>query len=174
MQLLIFPGYHSPKLTDSFLHSMLQVVTPDQYWVVPMWTYPVALPWLLTHPQKPQLDQSLQIVAFSAGVVAAYPLILGWQHLGGRSTLIAMDGWGMPLWGNLTIYRISHDRWTHDTTYLPSPAESTGYFYAEPTVEHLELWQSPDQIQGMGAMGTTAASMTMREFIAAALMKSIY
>ncbi len=169
MQLLIFPGYHASALTDSFLHSLLRVVTPDRLWVLPLWASPGALPWLLTSPQAPQLNQMLYIIAFSAGVVAMYPLALAWQGMGGTSRVVAVDGWGMPLLGNLAIYRMSHDRWTHRTTYFPSAAESRGYFYAEPAVEHLALWQSPHLARGMGAIGSLPRPMTALEFMQAAL-----
>ncbi|ESA37196.1 tr [Leptolyngbya sp. Heron Island J] len=169
MQLLIFSGYHSPDLTHAFLQSLLRVTTPERLWVLPIWAAPVALPWLLSSRQAPRRDCLLQVIAFSAGVVAAYPLLLAWQRLGGNCRLIAVDGWGMPLPGNLTIYRISHDRWTHRTTYFPTAAESQGYFYAQPAVDHLQLWRSPDVATGIGSLGATTCSMTAIEFISAVL-----
>ncbi|MEM9264838.1 MAG: hypothetical protein AAGA46_04885 [Cyanobacteria bacterium P01_F01_bin.13] len=169
MQLLICPGYHSSDLTHAFLQSLLKVITPDCLWVLPLWASPGALPWLLTSQQAPQQNRPLQIIAFSAGVVAMYPLVLAWHGMGGTSRVIAVDGWGMPLLGDLEIYRMSHDRWTHDTTYFPSVAESRGYFYANPAVEHLTLWQSPHLTWGVGAIGTTPRSMTALEFMCTAL-----
>ena len=169
MQLLICSGYHSSDLTHSFLQALLKVTTPERLWVVPIWSAPGALPWLLSSKQAPRQDYLLQIIAFSAGVVGAYPLLLAWQGLGGNGRLIAVDGWGMPLPGDLTIYRISHDRWTHDTTYFPTAAESQGYFYAQPAVEHLELWQSPDRTTGVGCLGATACEMTALDFMSAVL-----
>ncbi|MEM7066344.1 MAG: hypothetical protein AAF572_24645 [Cyanobacteria bacterium P01_B01_bin.77] len=172
MQLLICPGYHSPDLTHSFLQSLLGVITPQQLWILPIGASPGALLWLLTSPQRPRLSMELQIVAFSAGVVAAYPLLLAWQAIGGRGRMIAVDGWGMPLMGDLAIYRISHDRWTHCTTYFPRPVESKGYFYSHPAVDHLSIWQSPRLSEGFGAIGTKVGSMTALEFICAVLMHS--
>ncbi|MEM6251567.1 MAG: hypothetical protein AAF821_01480 [Cyanobacteria bacterium P01_D01_bin.156] len=111
----------------------------------------------------------LQIIAFSAGVVVAYPIAMFWQRLGGQVRLLALDGWGMPLIGNLEIYRMSHDLWTHRTTYLPAPTESNGFFYATPTVEHLSLWQSPHATIGMGAINGSEQAMTALDFITAVL-----
>lgn len=187
MQLLICPGYHPPALTHDFLQSLLAHLTParsldlspdcssgrspERLWVLPIGASPLGLPWLLSSPQAPQLAQPLSVIAFSAGVVAAYPLLMAWKGLGGTGRLIAVDGWGMPLPGDLAIYRISHDHWTHRTTYLPSPAESRGYFYCQPAVDHLTLWQLPQLSQGMGDLGTGVAPMTALEFICGALVE---
>lgn len=169
MQLLICSGYHSSDLTHDFLQSLLRVITPDRLWVLPIGAAPMALPWLLSSRQAPRRDCPLHVIAFSAGVVAAYPLLLAWQSMGGNCRLIAVDGWGMPLPGNLTIFRISHDRWTHRTTYFPTAAESKGSFYAQPAVDHLKLWQFPHLATGMGGLGAIAQPMTALEFISAAL-----
>ncbi|MGB3188280.1 MAG: hypothetical protein WBB43_02490, partial [Limnoraphis sp.] len=60
--------------------------------------------------------------------------------------LIALDGWGVPLGGNFPIYRISHDRFTHwSSALLGGGVES---FYADPPVEHLDLWSSPQTARG--------------------------
>ena len=171
MQLLVCPGYHSPALTHAFLRSLLGVLTPQRLWVLPAAVTPWSASWLLNAEQRPQQDCVLHVVAFSAGVVAAYPLVLGWQKMGGASRLIAIDGWGMPLLGISDIYRVSHDRWTHRTTYFPTPAEGNGYFYADPAVEHLDLWQSPHLTTGLGSLDTLALRpMTALEFICTVLL----
>lgn len=168
MQLLICPGYHSADLTHDFLQSLLKVVQPERLWILPMGPIPGAgLPWLLNTESAPHKNQVLHVIGFSAGVVAAYPLVMAWQGIGGTSRLIALDGWGMPLLGMQALYRMSHDRWTHDTTYFPTACESKGYFYAEPAVEHLKLWQSPQVTKGIGAIGTAPQPMTALEFIGA-------
>ena len=172
MQLLISPGCHSPELTHSFLRSLRSATTPQRLWLLPICLSPGGVPGLLHNQLTPQLDQPLHIIAFSAGVVVAYPIALAWQSMGGTSHMIAMDGWGMPLPGKLRIYRMSHDRWTHDTTYFPSASESQGSFYADPAVEHLTLWQSPELVLGQGLIGETCQSMTAMEFIAMALKDS--
>lgn len=130
---------------------------------------PFTLPWLLQPHQAPNLNHPLQIIAFSAGVVAAYPLVLAWQRMGGQVQLLALDGWGMPLLGVENVHRISHDRWTHTTTYWPSPQESAGYFYADPAVDHLSLWKSPQATLGIGDANGSAQVMTALEFITAVL-----
>ena len=171
MQLLICPGYHSSDLTHAFLQSLLGVVTPERLWILPIGPIPgAALPWLLTSRQTPQKDQVLQVIGFSAGVVAAYLLVMAWQGMGGTSRLIAVDGWGMPLPGDLSIYRMSHDRWTHRTTHFPTADESQGSFYAYPAVDHLALWQSPHMTKGVGSIGNLPRSMTALEFISAVLL----
>lgn len=173
MQLLISPGFHSPELTDSFLQSLRSVVMPERLWVLPMFSPFKEFSGVSNDQQMPRYDQPLLIIAFSAGVVAAYPIALAWQAMGGTSHIIAMDGWGMPLVGNFTVYRMSHDRWTHDTTYFPSPSESQGAFYADPAVDHLTLWQSPHLVYGQGVIGATCQAMTAMEFIVAALDNSV-
>ena len=169
MQLLICPGYHAPELTGSFLRCLKRQVSPTRLWVVPIWQSWGALPWLFHPRQGPKQDQPLQIIAFSAGVVAAYPLALAWHHRGGHVRLLALDGWGMPLMGGFSICRMSHDRWTHSTTYLPSPGESQGYFYAEPAVDHLFMWQAPHATIGTGAINGAIRKMTALDFIATVL-----
>lgn len=169
MQLLICPGYHSARLTVSFVRCLQRRVSPRQLWVLSLGEAGNALPWLLNSSQGPCQNQVLKIIGFSAGVVAAYPLALAWHCRGGQVRLIAMDGWGMPLMGGFPVYRMSHDRWTHDTTYLPSPRESHGYFYAEPAVSHLDFWQSPQATVGTGSLDGLVQGMTALDFIAAAL-----
>ncbi len=171
MQLLICSGYHSVDLNHAFLQALLGVITPDRLWVLPIWAAPQALPWLLS-PNAPQCDRLLHVIAFSAGVVVAYPLLKAWQGMGGTSRLVAVDGWGMPLVGNLVIYRMSHDWWTHQTTYFPTPDQSQGYFYANPAVDHLTLWQSPQSTQGIGSISQSGGSMTALEFIYSVLSSS--
>ncbi|EKV02213.1 hypothetical protein Lepto7375DRAFT_4434 [Leptolyngbya sp. PCC 7375] len=169
MQLLICSGYHSSDLTYDFLQSLLRVITPERLWVMPIWAAPGTLPWLLNSPQAPRRDRLLQVIAFSAGVVAAYPMLMTWTKMGGSSRLIAIDGWGMPLLGDLEIYRMSHDHWTHRTTYFPAAIESQGYFYSDPAVEHLTLWHSPDSTTGIGAINARSQPMTALEFICSVL-----
>ncbi|NEQ48951.1 MAG: hypothetical protein F6K11_02300 [Leptolyngbya sp. SIO3F4] len=171
MQLLICPGYHSPDLTHDFLQLLLKRITPAHLWILPIFRLLGGWQWLLTEKDAPDRNQCLNVIAFSAGVVAAYPLIMDWQNNGGISRFIAIDGWGMPLPGALSVYRVSHDRWTHNTTFFPAPHECRGYFYASPGVEHLSLWQAPHQAHGKGAIGSVSTCpMTAFEFICDALM----
>ncbi len=52
----------------------------------------------------------------------------------------------MPLLANFPIYRISHDRFTHWSSSILGEGESG--FYADPEVEHLDLWRSPHTCRG--------------------------
>ena len=56
----------------------------------------------------------------------------------------------MPLTGNFPIYRVSHDYFTHWSSGLLG----AGYkgFYADPEVEHLDLWRSPANVYGWQAI----------------------
>ena len=169
MQLLICPGYHSPGLTRDFLQALLGAISVDALWIWPTWAAPDGLN-PLSGPQAPDFALSLRVIGFSAGVVTAYPLLMAWQLKGGTGQLIAIDGWGMPLPGISSVYRMSHDYWTHCTTYLPSPRQSQGYFYADPAVDHLTIWQQPHRSRGMGAVeGTLPRPTTALQFICDAL-----
>lgn len=93
------------------------------------------------------LIPALVFVAFSAGVVGAIAAARLWQAQGGSvKALIALDGWGVPLYGKFPIHRLSHDYFTHwSSALLGSGCDN---FYADPAVEHLDLWRSPQQTQG--------------------------
>lgn len=171
MQLLLFPGYHSPDLTLAFSRCLRRQVACRQLQVWPI--EHGAFTWMFHRPRLQHADELLQIIAFSAGVVAAYPVALSWLQQGGRVQFIAMDGWGMPLLGGGSIYRMSHDRYTHLTTYLPSPLESEGYFYADPAVDHLSFWRSPHAVCGVGRLAGVVKPMTALDFIAASLAQKV-
>ncbi|KST61991.1 hypothetical protein [Mastigocoleus testarum] len=86
-------------------------------------------------------------IAFSAGVVGGLQAAYLWQFLGGRvKAFIAIDGWGVPLFGNFPIHTISHDYFTHQSL-LRMPGGNNN-FYAQPAVEHLEIWRSPQSVRG--------------------------
>ena len=170
MQLLICPGWHRPELTQRFVQALLTVAAPEKLWQLPPYPSLEGLSWLLHQANAPRQQQPLTVIGFSAGVVAAYPLLLGWHQRGGDGSLIAVDGWGMPLVGLPSVYRLSHDLWTHRTSYFPSPAEGQGDFYAQPPVSHLDFWASPQQATGQGRLGCDAPRpMTALEFIAQVL-----
>ena len=107
----------------------------------------------------------MNIIAFSAGVVGASQLALIWQRLGGQvACLIALDGWGVPLWGDFPIYRLSHDEFTYRTSHWLG---GQSHFWATPSVEHLQLWAAPSQVRGTD---DTRRSMTASNFINRALV----
>ena len=87
------------------------------------------------------------IIAFSAGVVAGFTAACQWQQQGGTiKGLIAFDGWGVPLLGDFPIYRVSHDEFTHYSSAILGTGNIS--FYADPAVDHLDLWRSPHQVRG--------------------------
>ena len=152
---VICPGIHSQKLTHDFLRefvpSLLDVV------VFPTDRYPAYSAWHLIQFLDAQRRESslggvkrffpVLFVGFSAGVVAAIAAAWYWQLMG-RSVkaLVAIDGWGVPLYGNFPIHRMSHDWFTHWSSTM---GEQLGdCFYADPAVEHLDLWRSPVSVQG--------------------------
>ena len=154
MQVIVCPGMHEPHLTAAFIKGLEQVMDLNlfQWLVFPADRYPAysaldILQWL--HPQLNQTDlkPSIAIIAFSAGVVGAIAAAQIWQAIGGTiQVFIALDGWGVPLGGDFPIHRLSHDYFTHWSSALLGAGRSS--FYAEPAVEHLELWRSPHLVQG--------------------------
>ncbi|MGJ3244901.1 MAG: hypothetical protein ACFE0I_02365 [Elainellaceae cyanobacterium] len=163
MTIVLCPGIHETSLTQGFIEDLSD--TLGHYWIFPVDRYPAYSPfhlfkWLrdrtnsspavsLSDPaNRPYLRYpSLTFISFSAGSVAAIGAALAWQRYGGGvEALLAMDGWGVPLWGNFPIYRISHDYTTHwSSACLGSGSDS---FYADPAVSHLDLWRSPQSALG--------------------------
>ncbi|MBD2103335.1 hypothetical protein [Leptolyngbya sp. FACHB-261] len=145
MTLLICPGFHSPELTDQFL-SHLRPHLPSR----PILVYPAHryLPHnslaVLQFLQKHCPSGSLSVVAFSAGVVGGLGALLS----GRVRSLFALDGWGVPLGSTQqsTVYRLSHDWFTHWSSHELGGGSVS--FYADPPVEHLDLWTAPDKVQG--------------------------
>ena len=174
MQLIVCPGFHSPELTASFLRGLHRRVSPTRLWVWPISEAWGSVPWLLSDCHGLRKDMWLHIIGFSAGVVASYPLALAWQSMGGKVRLIAMDGWGMPLVGGQSVYRMSHDRYTHLTTCFPSPGEGKGYFYAEPAIDHLSFWRAPHAVCGVGALDGVVQPMTALDFMATVLTPAVH
>ena len=105
-------------------------------------------------------------IGFSAGVVGAIGAARQWQRLGGRvAALVAIDGWGVPLYGDFPIYRISHDAFTHWSSAILGSGEDS--FYADPPVAHLDLWRSPQTAQGwwVRSAGGDRTATTAAEFL---------
>jgi len=152
MTIIICPGIHSPSITENFLQGIQNIAESNSYLILPTEQYApysaiAILQWLKTHYPLPQDAPELSFLSFSAGVVGSIIAANLWQLEGGRvKNFIAFDGWGMPLIGNFPIYRVSHDRFTHNSSAILGVGE-TG-FYADPEVEHLELWRSPDTCTG--------------------------
>ncbi len=181
MRLVICPGIHDPKFTDCFLAGLsgiwgLAADRNSQQILNNVKVFPAH-----KHPPFSALDifhflcsqelagESLVFVSFSAGVAGAIGAAWMWQQIGGRvGAFIALDGWGVPLGGNFPIHRISHDRFTHwSSAILGSGGDS---FYADPPVEHLDLWRSPQTAQGWQISQTSAGIETTKPATAATFL----
>jgi hypothetical protein len=160
MKVVICPGAHETKLTEAFLTEMGDYL--GEPIVYPTDRYPAYSPQhLLTFLYSALAGSSsasgvdwaelgkepLFFVGFSAGVVGAIGAARQWQRQGGRVVaLVAIDGWGVPLYGSFPIYRISHDAFTHWSSAALGAGKEN--FYADPPVAHLDLWRSPQTAQG--------------------------
>ncbi len=158
MSVIICPGVHDHELTTHFVEGLSFLADPV---IFPTEDYPAYSTYHIlqflrtqlghswhTDPQLRQLPlPPLLFIGFSAGVVGAIGAAWGCQMMGHSvKALIAVDGWGVPLYGNFPIHRLSHDAFTHWTsTLLEAP---TDHFYADPPVPHLELWRSPQNTPG--------------------------
>ncbi len=144
MQILICPGIHSPALTEKFIAAV--ALPLNKISVFPSDRQPVYSPQHILEFFSPR--DSVVIIAFSAGVVGAIAAARIWHRQGSPIlALIAIDGWGVPLFGDFPIHRVSHDRFTHWSSKLLGG--STTSFYADPAVDHLRLWHSPQTVQGL-------------------------
>lgn len=177
MTIVICPGIHEPKLTDQFLeglsinwqnlsHSGKLLVCPTQDYT-PYSTIDISK--FLWSSKLIRTDTPLLFIAFSAGVVGATGAAWTWQLGGGQvKAVIAIDGWGMPVKGNFPIYKVSHDHFTHWSWGIFSSGDEN--FYAYPSVEHLEIWRSPQTTRGWWLHQNimevkTATPATAKEFI---------
>ncbi|MBI4781604.1 MAG: hypothetical protein HY785_09770 [Oscillatoriophycideae cyanobacterium NC_groundwater_1537_Pr4_S-0.65um_50_18] len=153
MRVIICPGIHSVDLTNQFLAGLGQRL--PQVLVFPAAQLPPYSPLHLlkfiqaanskTEPSQP--PPPLLFIAFSAGVVGAIGAARLWQRSGGRvKAVLAIDGWGVPLYGDFPIHRISHDSFTHWTSARLGAGQDS--FYADPAVGHLDLWRSPQTADG--------------------------
>lgn len=163
---IVCPGIHDPKLTESFLEQLIAQVEQDgehkcqseNILIFPTQNYPAYSSVHILQFLRDNLDRntagigrlassSLVFISFSAGVAGAIGAAYRWQMQGGRvKAFISLDGWGVPLYGNFPIYRLSHDYFTHWSSALLGAGEES--FYAEPPVDHLALWRSPQKALG--------------------------
>lgn len=145
---ILIPGFHDGQLTHRFIQSFNRL---EKFWVF---------------PDLPSLDNpaDLIVIGFSAGVIGAIAAAWAWQFQGHRlKALIALDGWGVPLGGNFPIHRCSHDYFTHWSSALLG--SGTDNFYAEPAVEHLELWGKPAQVTGWRVTPEGKYFMTLTNYL---------
>lgn len=159
MSIIICPGIHDPALTLDFLNGLRVTLSNGSSFsssgnilVFPAQDYPAfsafhILQFLHECLGSPQQTSPVVFISFSAGVVGAIGAAWGWHHTGGKvKAFIALDGWGVPLSGNFPLHRLSHDYFTHWSCAVLGSGEDS--FYADPPVEHLELWRSPQTTQG--------------------------
>lgn len=162
MSIIICPGMHSIDLTQSFLKNLqlrsssdLAEISNQNLLIFPVQRYPAYSGFHIVQFLQETLRQDslaaesreFVFLSFSAGVAGAIGAAWAWQQLGGKvKALIALDGWGVPLYGDFPIHRVSHDHFTHwSSALLGAGADS---FYADPAIDHLDLWRSPQTVQG--------------------------
>ncbi|MEG3845097.1 hypothetical protein [Microcoleus sp. herbarium14] len=181
MRLVICPGIHDPKLTDCFLEGLSEVWGDVEPRPNPQVVSHVKIFPAHKHPPFSALDifhflcsqeltgESLVFVSFSAGVAGAIGAAWMWQQIGGKvGAFFALDGWGVPLGGTFPIHRISHDSFTHwSSAILGSGGDS---FYADPPVEHLDLWRSPQTAKGWQISQTADRTETTKPATAATFL----
>lgn len=183
MYILVCPGIHDLQATQEFLQGLQQTMAQrhPQWLIFPTDRYPaysaIHISGFLVdqlqvvHPQD-WLSQTIAIIGFSAGVVGAIATAWSWRLMGGTiAALIAIDGWGVPLAGDFPIHRLSHDYFTHWSSALLGAGQDS--FYAEPVVDHLNLWRSPQTTQGWWCSASCQPSQptTAAEFIATLLAR---
>ncbi len=163
--ILICPGIHDRSFTDRFLETFTQLSIPvHDLLVLPTEQYP---PFSAVHilqflEGKITLSNRLILMGFSGGVVGAIGTAWGWQLKGGKvAALFALDGWGVPLGGDFPIHRISHDEFTHWSSGLLGRGRES--FYADPPVEHLELWRSLYSITGWQVQSSNNNQVSRRQ-----------
>lgn len=159
MSIIICPGIHEPALTENFISGCLNLNfdrtgAKNSVNILPfpgtgVFTLsPLHILEFLHDRLGNELESPVIFISFSAGVVGAILAANSWQLLGGNVTaFIAIDGWGVPLWGDFPIHRMSHDYFTHWSSSLLGSGQNN--FYAEPAVEHLSMWRSPQTVQGL-------------------------
>ncbi|AFZ23109.1 hypothetical protein Cylst_0782 [Cylindrospermum stagnale PCC 7417] len=181
MKIIICPGIHDPELTQSFIAEWLNLVADgamSQY-AENILVFPgqgllslsaFHILDFLCDRLGNELKSPVIFVSFSAGVVGAIAAAVKWQLLGGHvKAFIAIDGWGMPLWGNFPIHRLSHDYFTHWTSTLLGGGQNS--FYASPAVDHLAMWRSPQIVKGSWVdpssefSSSPKSSLTAAEFL---------
>ena len=157
MNVIICPGIHKASLTTSFI-SGLSELNPDIfscassvkiliYSCEGLKTLSAFHILYFLFEKIEDVKSPIVFIGFSAGVVGALQAAYLWQILGGRvRAFIAIDGWGVPLAGNFPIHTVSHDYFTHRS--LLDFVRGNNNFYAQPAVEHLEIWRSPQSVLG--------------------------
>ncbi|TAE55419.1 MAG: hypothetical protein EAZ76_10410 [Nostocales cyanobacterium] len=157
MNILVCPGINKIELTNRFVQELSNLPgTTDNNELRNILVFPQEgilnlSAWHILRFLGDRLGNKLEspivFISFSAGVVGAIAAAKIWQIRGGNvKAFIAIDGWGVPLIGNFPIHRLSHDYFTHWTSVILGMGEDN--FYANPPVEHLSMWRSPQKVQG--------------------------
>lgn len=157
MSIIICPGIHEPALTEKFISGGLEIFSQSKeekavnILRVPVDGFSALSGFHILQVLKNRLGDRPKspviFISFSAGVVGAIAAAYSWQIYGGDiKAFIAIDGWGVPLWGSFPIHRMSHDYDTHWSSKILGSGQDN--FYADPPVEHLSMWRSPQTIQG--------------------------
>lgn len=151
---LIAPGFHDPTLTQQLMRSLPATTQPYILSAFPADALGMLQEIVTCYgdpSQKKSAQPALIALGFSAGVVGLAGALRLWQQRGGSvRRLLAVDGWGVPLWG-LPVSRLSHDGFTHWSS-LPLGAGAVN-FVADPPVPHLQLWGSPERVCGWQVYG---------------------
>ena len=178
MNVIICPGIHESSLTKSFIKSLTDANSNSSLnqKSVNILEFPAnnlsALSgfhiWqFLRDSLAPELKSPVIFISFSAGVVGAIAAASLWQNtVGNVKAFIAIDGWMVPLTGNFPIHRTCHDYFTHWSSCLLGSSHNN--FYAQPAVEHLELWRSPSTVDGYlvdSPSEELPSSLTAAEFV---------
>ncbi|MEL6382891.1 MAG: hypothetical protein AAFQ89_10535 [Cyanobacteria bacterium J06626_18] len=152
MSLVVCPGAHPLTWTQAFLRQ-LDESFPERRLVRHVFPAHEQSPWsayalrLFLESVAIAPTDPLIFIAFSAGCVAAAGVANDWVAQG-RPTpvVIALDGWGVPLPHTFPSYRLSHDRFTHETSAWLGSGNAS--FYADPPVSHQQLWCNPAKVRG--------------------------
>ncbi|MDJ1174062.1 hypothetical protein [Roseofilum capinflatum] len=166
MAIVICPGFHPPSLTDCFLDTM-ELPTPQLVCTgLPLDGGSHVREWVKTWGNPEKQTDKITVISYSAGSVGAIAACWLWHQLGGQiQALIALDAWGVVLMGPFPIYRVSHDYFTHWSSSVLGLGD--GGFYADPGVDHQQLWRSPHQAIGYRQIyhQTGWEKTTARDFI---------
>jgi hypothetical protein len=152
---------------DQELSQLTRVVATPQHSIDVLSAFALrqSLDAALGLPRADVLPPGLIIWAFSAGCVGAATLATYWQrHRGPVRALFMVDGWGVPRLPRVAVHRLSHDRFTHDSSGCLGAGDID--FYADPAVPHLYLWQQPQRVTGWAvAAGRHKEQLTAAEFL---------
>ncbi len=141
---------HDPTLTVDFWQALApRLPSPaPRPLIFPSNRYPAYSSWhLLTLLHESQPTPPWVFLGFSAGCVAIAGIlpILACRRVP-IAAIFAIDAWGVPWPTTVPVHRLSHDHFTHwSSGLLGGQGES---FYADPAVEHLCLWRSPQTVTG--------------------------